>query len=71
MRAAGLKRLRVDFAPIVHYEGTRILAEADYELEPLPKRAVECLVMANPPDWTPFTDALRKYGWLASEGARK
>jgi len=71
MRHAGLKRLRVDFAPIVHYEGTRILAEANYELKPLPKRAVECLVMAEPPDWTPFTDALRQYDWLTSEGARK
>jgi len=71
MHHAGLKRLRVDFAPIVHYEGTRIKAEADYELTPLPKRAVECLVMAKPPDWTLFTDALRKYGWLKSEGARK
>jgi len=71
MRQAGLKHLRVDFAPILHYEGTRIKAEADYKLVPLLGRRVPCLVMAYLPDWIPFTDVLKHYGWLASEGARK
>lgn len=73
LRAAGMRGLRIDFAPIVHYEGTQIFedAQGEYALERLPKRNVDCLVMADPPDWMPFTDALREYGWLKQEGARK
>lgn len=71
MREAGLRRLRVDVAPIVHYEGTMIRKEARYELTPLPRRGVDCLIMADPPDWTPFIDTLREFGWLTSVGAKK
>jgi len=71
MRRAGLRKLRVDFAPIVHYKGTRIEAEADYELVQSPGHTEYCPVMAHPPDWTPFMDALRQYNWLAYVGEKK
>lgn len=71
MKGAGLRNPRIDFAPIVHYEGTRIREEATYELGPLPGSEVERLAMADPPDWSPFVDRLREYGWLKSVGPRK
>lgn len=71
MHEAGIKPLRVDLAPIVHYEGTRIKEQADYELIPLPKRGVDCLVMKYPPDWAPVVDAMKALEWQVAVGARK
>jgi len=65
------RKLRVAFAPIVHYEGTRVRDEAWYKLEPLPGDGPERLVMANPPDYTPFLDKLRELDWLGRVGPRK
>ena len=71
LRKAGLRHMRVDLARMVHYEGTRLQAEADYELVNLPKHTEYCPVQAYPPDYTAFKKALRQYDWLASEGERK
>ena len=71
LRQAGLRRLHVDLAQMVHYEGTHLRAEANYELANLPKRTEYCPVMAHPPDYGAFKDALRAYDWLAYEGERK
>lgn len=71
MREAGIRRMRVAFAPIVHYEGTRAYREAAYDLAELPGRDVPCLVQADPPDWSPYVDKLHELRWLGRVGARK
>lgn len=68
MRAAGLKNLLVDFAPIIHYSGTQIRDECDYEIVSL-RGGVKRWVMKHPPNWQPFVDELDD--WVISIGARK
>ncbi len=73
MKERGVRKPRIDMAPLVHYRGTAIRDNADYPLEQLDDYDVESLVMAKQPikAWRLYAEELKSYGWFTKWGLSK
>lgn len=71
IKGAGIQKLQVNIASIIHYVGTMIGDVPKYDLAPLPGKGPKRLIMAHPPDWKPYIETCRSMGWAVRVGPRK